>query len=59
MPAQVNQQECTGCGDCAAACPVEGVLVLENDKAVVKPEECIECSACVDAGPSSAMSMVE
>jgi NAD-dependent dihydropyrimidine dehydrogenase PreA subunit len=58
MPVQVNQKECTGCGDCGAACPVEGVLVLENEKAVVaKPDECIECNACVDECPSGAMTM--
>ena len=58
MPVQVNQEECTGCGDCVVACPVEGVLVLENEKAVVaKPDECIECNACVDECPSGAMTM--
>ena len=57
MPARVNEEECTGCGDCVAACPVEGVLVLENEKAVVKSDECIECNACVDTCPSNAMTM--
>ena len=57
MSAKVNQDECTGCGDCVGACPVEGVLVLEDQKAVVKSDECIECNACVDACPSSAMTM--
>jgi NAD-dependent dihydropyrimidine dehydrogenase PreA subunit len=59
MPAQVNQEECTGCGDCVAACPVEGVVVLEAAKAVVKQEECIECNACVDTCSANAMSMVD
>ena len=57
MPAQVKQEECTGCGDCVAACPVDGVVVLEEEKAVVKPQECIECNACVDTCSSNAMVM--
>jgi NAD-dependent dihydropyrimidine dehydrogenase PreA subunit len=59
MPAQVNQEECTGCGDCVEACPVEGVLILENEKAVVNPQDCIDCNACADACPSNAMTMVD
>jgi ferredoxin len=57
MPAQVNQENCTGCGDCVSACPIEGTIVVENEKAVVKPEECIDCNACVDACPSDAMTI--
>ena len=59
MPAQVKEEECTGCGDCVTACPVEGVVVLENEKAIVKREDCIECNACVDTCSSSAMTMVD
>jgi NAD-dependent dihydropyrimidine dehydrogenase PreA subunit len=41
-----------------AACPVDDVLALENEKATVaKPDECIECNACVDECPSGAMTM--
>ena len=57
MPAQVTQEQCTGCGDCVEVCPVEGSVVLENEKAVVRPDECIECNACVDACSSNAMRM--
>lgn len=59
MPAQVNNEECSGCGDCVANCPVDGVLVLQDAKAVVSSEECIECNACVDACPSNAMTMTD
>jgi NAD-dependent dihydropyrimidine dehydrogenase PreA subunit len=55
MPAKVNQDECTGCGDCVEQCPVEGVLVLVDHKAVVKQDECIECNACADACSSGAV----
>ena len=59
MPAQVDQENCTGCGDCVEACPVGGTIVMENSKAAVKPEECIECNACVDTCASDAMSMAD
>ena len=57
MPAQVKQDECTGCGDCKSACPVDGSITLQDGKAEVQPEECIECSACVDACTSGAISL--
>ena len=59
MPAKVNLDECTGCGDCVTACPVEGVVTLENEKAVVQQDECIECNACVDECSSAAMTMAD
>ena len=57
MPAQVNEEDCTGCGDCVSTCPVEGVLAVENAKVTVRKEECIECNACVDTCSSQAMTM--
>jgi ferredoxin len=59
MPAQVNNENCTGCGDCAEVCPVDGAITLESAKATVKQEECIECNACVDACTSDAVAMGE
>ena len=41
------------------ACPVGGVVTLEHEKAVVRPEDCIECNACVDACSSNAMAMAD
>jgi NAD-dependent dihydropyrimidine dehydrogenase PreA subunit len=59
MPAQVNQEDCTGCGDCVTTCPVDGILVLEDEKVTnAKPDECIECNACIDTCSHNAMAMV-
>ena len=56
MPANVGEQECTGCESCVAECPSEAINMVA-DKAVVKVEICIDCGVCVDACPEEAISM--
>ena len=54
---EVNEQECTGCGDCVNSCPVEAMtLVSSNDpekpkkkKARLNEEICLGCGLCVRA----------
>ena len=62
----VDTGACTGCGECAAACPVEAmVLVSANDplhpkkkKAVVDESLCLGCGVCVRVCKSAALSLV-
>jgi ferredoxin len=62
----VDSGACTGCGDCAAACPVEAMaLVSANDplhpkkkKAVVDEALCLGCGVCVRVCKSAALSLV-
>lgn len=56
MPAQVDQEKCTGCESCVSECPSEAIK-MANDKAVVDAETCIDCGVCVDACPEEAISM--
>jgi NAD-dependent dihydropyrimidine dehydrogenase PreA subunit len=56
MPAAVDQELCTGGRSCEEACPNQSIAVKES-VAVVNPDECIECRACVDVCTTSAMSM--
>jgi len=50
----VNEQECTGCGNCVEVCPVDAISIVD-DVARIDQEECTECGACVDECPSEAI----
>ncbi len=51
----VDYNKCTGSGECVVACPVE-IFELKDEKVVCNNiKECIECCACVNACPNSAI----
>jgi formate hydrogenlyase subunit 6/NADH:ubiquinone oxidoreductase subunit I len=55
--AQVDPDECVGCGVCEEErCPVEAVKVVD-DVANVDPQRCIGCGVCVTACPSEAITL--
>lgn len=56
MAAKVDKEQCTGCGTCVEACPLEAIK-LENEKAVVDEETCTECGSCVSECPLEAISL--
>ena len=55
MAVIVDQEECTGCGTCKEACPVEAIKV-ENEKAVVDPKACVDCGTCIEECPENVIS---
>jgi len=54
----IDEDRCTGCGDCLQACP-EDAIALQQDKAVINRELCTDCADCVTACPESAIYEVE
>jgi len=56
---KVNEDLCIGCGTCVSLCP--SVFKLENGKAKVISEECLECDCqkAADSCPANAISLEE
>jgi electron transport complex protein RnfB len=51
------QYGCVGFGDCAEACPVDAIKMIDNFP-VIDEERCIRCGACVEACPKGIIKMV-
>lgn len=47
--------ECTGCGACVSACPVEAISESDG-KYAIDASSCSDCGVCVDACPIEAIS---
>jgi ferredoxin len=53
--AHVISDDCTQCGACVSACPVDAIS--EGDpKYVIDADACIDCGACVGECPVEAIS---
>lgn len=51
----INEDACTGCGDCIEVCP-HPVLELAGGKARIRSREsCMECGACMRNCPHGAI----
>jgi Fe-S-cluster-containing hydrogenase component 2 len=55
----VDEDKCTGCGDCLGVCPEEGAIVLQEEKAIINRELCTSCAACMPACSEGAIYEVE
>ena len=47
--------KCNGCDDCAQLCPVRAISGEMKEQREIDPNRCIDCGACVDECPSSAI----
>lgn len=52
----VDQESCTGCGDCVERCQMEA-LTLDGDVVMRDASRCIGCGLCVSACPTEALKM--
>lgn len=63
--AQVDQAECTGCGQCASVCPVDAIGLESPDHssekdvqlALVNEKMCLGCGVCVRNCPTGALGL--
>ena len=55
----IDEDKCTGCGDCLEVCPEKGAIVLQEDKAVINQDLCTSCAACLPACAEGAIYEVE
>ena len=52
--AHVITDECTMCGTCESACPVEAISAGDATY-VIDAEACTDCGACIDECPIEAI----
>jgi len=46
---KIDAKKCDGDGMCISICPVGAVLIDENsNKAIIDPDVCMECYACMN-----------
>jgi NAD-dependent dihydropyrimidine dehydrogenase PreA subunit len=50
----VNQDLCTGCGECVDVCPEDAIRII-SASAVIQPDACTECGKCADICPNGAI----
>lgn len=58
LKAQINPQECIGCGNCARMCPTLAISMMDR-KAVVDESRCLACANCHQRCPVEAVTLVK
>ncbi len=58
MQIVINEQKCTGSGECAKACP-ERAISLVDGKAVIDKSKCDADGICIPVCVNSAISLQE
>lgn len=54
----VDEEKCTGCGNCIKACPMACLELVEGKPRYIEKMACLACSACVTHCEKGAMEMV-
>jgi NAD-dependent dihydropyrimidine dehydrogenase PreA subunit len=50
---RVDEDKCSGCGECVDVCPVDVYILNDNKANPENMEECTECCSCVEVCPES------
>ncbi len=56
---KVDGDECSGCEVCVEICPMDAVVMGEQDVAVIDTPRCIGCGLCVNACPDEILMLAE
>ena len=52
---EIDEDKCTGCGECVNICPSEVFEVVSDKSTCPKVDDCSECGVCVDTCPEKAI----
>ncbi|MBT4365721.1 MAG: 4Fe-4S binding protein, partial [Desulfobacteraceae bacterium] len=53
----VDEESCTGCGECVERCPLDA-MSIEEDVVSINRNHCVGCGNCNSVCPEEALSMV-
>jgi Na+-translocating ferredoxin:NAD+ oxidoreductase subunit B len=56
--AEVDEENCVGCGTCVERCQMEAIDIVE-EKAKINDKRCIGCGLCVSTCPTEAMRLTK
>jgi len=56
---EVNQEKCTGCGECVDICPEEVYELQDEISVPVNAEDCVGCESCLEVCESDAITITE
>jgi formate hydrogenlyase subunit 6/NADH:ubiquinone oxidoreductase subunit I len=56
--AQLDRDQCTGCGLCLERCQMDAVTMSDDGLASLNQDRCIGCGLCVTTCPSEALTLV-
>ena len=52
---EINNDDCTGCGECVPACPSEALVLVENKVTLLPDIDCSYCGECEEVCPTGAI----